>query len=307
MLYSHSMTRCSSSAFHWCNIEVSVVKLYVGLLHLVVVHCRFIQRLNNTVVMTHVLSERSCTKLIPTAISRLAKPKSSSSAVTRTASKTQIIVFGSHQNIRRLPPVTVNFGGVSLVPCTEVKNLGVIFDRCLSWDSHVAQLTRRCFGTLTGLAHLRHHVPAHVVEMLVTALVLSQVRYCISVYGNGSGGNLNRIQKIINFAVRVVFGRSKYDHVSDLRQRLGWMSSDELVQYHTLRLLHKVLRDGEPECLANMYQTNRSRRERSTRQDLQLHVPASRTNAGKRCFYRRAPALYNSLPPGTDRTICQKI
>ena len=213
------------------------------------------------------------------------------------ASKTQIIVFGSHQNIRRLPPVTVNFGGVSLVPCTEVKNLGVIFDRCLSWDSHVAQLTRRCFGTLTGLAHLRHHVPAHVVEMLVTALVLSQVRYCISVYGNGSGGNLNRIQKIINFAVRVVFGRSKYDHVSDLRQRLGWMSSDELVQYHTLRLLHKVLRDGEPECLANMYQTNRSRRERSTRQDLQLHVPASRTNAGKRCFYRRAPALYNSLPP----------
>ena len=54
-------------------------------------------------------------------------------------------------------------------------------------------------------------------------------------------------------AVRVVFGRSKYGHVSDLRQRLGWMSSDELVQYHTLRLLHKIVRDGEPECLATMY------------------------------------------------------
>ena len=42
---------------------------------------------------------------------------------------------------------------------------------------------------------------------------------------------------------------------------------------------------------------NRSRRERSTRQDSLLYVPSSRTNAGKRCFHRRAPVLYNSLPP----------
>ena len=116
-------------------------------------------------------------------------------------------------------------------------------------------------------------------------------------YGNGSGNNLRRIQKIINFAVRVVFGRSKYDHVSDLRHRLGWMSAEELVQYHTVRLLHKVLQDDEPECLAAMFESNRSRRERSTRQDSQLYVPTSRTNAGKRCFYRRAPVLYNALPP----------
>ena len=170
------------------------------------------------------------------------------------------------------------------------------FDQTLSWDSHISDLTRRCFGTLAGLSHLRHHVPTRVIEMLVTALVMSQVRYCISVYGNGSGGNLTRIQKIVNFAARVVFGRSKYEHVSDLRQRLGWMSSNELVEYHTLRLLHRVLRDGEPECLASVFHTNRSRRDRSTRQDSQLHVPASRTNAGKRCFHRRAPVLYNALP-----------
>ena len=213
------------------------------------------------------------------------------------ATKTQVITFGSRQNIRSLAPVTVNFGGVALEPCTEVRNLGVTFDHLLNWDRHVANLTRRCFGTLAGLAHLRHHVPAHVVEMLVTALVMSQVRYCISVYGNGSSNNLSRIQKIINFAVRVIHGRSRYDHVSDLRQRLGWMTSDELVQYHTLRLLHKVLSDGEPESLATMFQTNSSRRERSTRQDSHLHIPASRTNAGKRCFHRRAPVMYNALPP----------
>ena len=75
------------------------------------------------------------------------------------------------------------------------------------------------------------------------------------------------------------------------------MNSDELVQYHTLRLLHKVLREGEPESLATMFQTNSSRRERSTRQDSHLHIPASRTNAGKRCFHRRAPVMYNALPP----------
>ena len=100
------------------------------------------------------------------------------------AEKTQLMLFGSQQNLRTIPQFTVKFRDHFLIPCSEAKNLGLVFDRTLSWNSHVSLVSKRCFGMLTGLSHLRHSLPASVLTTLVNALVLSQVRFCLSVYGN---------------------------------------------------------------------------------------------------------------------------
>ena len=139
------------------------------------------------------------------------------------ASKTELIVFGSPQNLRSLPKFQVTFSSTALIPCDKLKSLGLILDNKLSWDAHVSSVSRRCMGILSGLSHARHHLPNGVIGTLVTALVISQIRYCISVYGNGSKQNSERIQKVLNFAARVVFGRKKFDHVSDLLVPLGWL------------------------------------------------------------------------------------
>ena len=84
------------------------------------------------------------------------------------------------------------------------------------------------------MSHLRGHVlPPAVSSALVNALVFSQIRYCISVYGNGTQKNFSRIQKMHNYAGKVMFRRKKFDHVSDLIQRLWWLSAEELAKYKT--------------------------------------------------------------------------
>ena len=217
------------------------------------------------------------------------------------ATKTQLMVLGSPQNLRNLPNIKVTFREHDLIPVSEAKNLGLTFDRSLNWSAHISNVTRSCFGVLSGLSHLRGHLPITVLLTLVDALVVSQVRYCISVYGNNTKQNISRIQKILNYAARVIFGRKKYDHVSDLLGRLGWLSADELVSYHTLCLVHKVRRSGEPEVLAAGLTTVAEARGRDlaavTRQDRLLFVPRSRTEMGRRRFQCRGPALYNALPP----------
>ena len=216
-------------------------------------------------------------------------------ALKVNANKTQLIVFGNRQNLRNLPNFQVTFRDTNLVPCNEVKNLGIIFDKNLTWDSHVGAVSRRCTGTLLGLSHVRHLVPHGVITSLVTALVLSQVRYCISVYGNGSKKNMAKIQKVLNFAAKVIFGRKKFDHVTDLRERLGWLEAQQLADYSALCLTHKVLRSGEPDSLATVLRVNSDVRQRTTRQDGLLHVPRSRTETGRRRYCSRAPALLNQL------------
>ena len=116
------------------------------------------------------------------------------------AEKTQLLLLGSAQNLRQVPSFAVKFRDHDLIPVSEAKNLGLIFDRTLSWDNHVTAVTRRCVGTFIGLSHFRRYLPIAVVSALVSALVLSHIRYCISVYGNGTKKNLSRIQTIINLA-----------------------------------------------------------------------------------------------------------
>ena len=210
--------------------------------------------------------------------------------------KTQLMLLGSQPNIRNAPNFTVKFRDHPLVPCLEAKNLGLIYDRTLSWNSHVSLVTKRCFGILAGLSHLSHCLPSSVMTTLVNALVLSQVRYCISVYGNGTQYNLSRIQKIINYSAKVIFGRKKFDPVSDLLQKLDWLSAGDLVRHSTITLIHKVLSSGEPVALASEIRTVADVHDRPTRQDSDLYIPWSNTNMGKRRFLARGPDLYNALP-----------
>ena len=130
----------------------------------------------------------------------------------------------------------------------------------------------------------------------MTALVISRVQYCLTVYGNGSQTNFDRLQKIINFAARVIFGRQKFDHVSDLRDLLGWMPPKFMADYHALITARKVTKHGEPEALASLFTSNSDARDRSTRQDHHFHLPRPRLETGKRRFGYRAAVLLNRLP-----------
>ena len=73
----------------------------------------------------------------------------------------------------------------------------------------------------------------------------------MAVYGNGSENNMQRLQKVINFCLRAVSGRRKYDHISDVREELGWLTARQLYEVQSLNLLHKIRRTGEPQALAS--------------------------------------------------------
>ena len=94
------------------------------------------------------------------------------------AAKTQLMVFGSRQNLSTLPNFKISFRDAELQPCTQAKNLGVVFDGALTWDAHASELSRRCVGVLIGLtiSHARHCLPDGVLKTIVTALVISRVQ-----------------------------------------------------------------------------------------------------------------------------------
>ena len=220
---------------------------------------------------------------VPALVSRMERALSClgdffhSNGLKVNVSKFELITFGSRQNLRSLTPIKIMYRDTCLTPSTEVKNLGVIFDQHLSRDAHVGAVSRKCCGILTALSHLSHFLPPDTLPEIVTAMAVSHIRYCLSAYGSGSASNLNAIQKLLNFATRVIAGKHKFDHVSDVRDRLGWLDSSQLFQFQSLCLLDKILSSGQPECIARQICLNRDHHDhsRSTRQDSLFHIHTS--------------------------------
>ena len=212
------------------------------------------------------------------------------------------MVIGSRQTLRDIPPIQIRFRGQTIHPVASTRNLGLIFDCHLTWDTHVDSLVQKCFGLLIALMHIRHHLPKNIIYDVVQCLVMSHVRYCISVYGNCSDKNHKKIQKIVNFCAKVVSGRRKFDHISDVLRGPGWLNSRQVANDHTLTLTHSILRKKQPTSLATLLQPNSSIHDRQTRQIDHIHLPRIRTEAGRRQFAYRAPSLHNTLPPNFAET-----
>ena len=211
--------------------------------------------------------------------------------------KTELIVFGSRQNCRGLAPTSIRFREDTIREGPTVRNLGVVFDKYLTWDSHVSALAKKCYGILIGLSHVRHQIPRDLLPILVNALVISHVRYCLAVFGDGSERNTQRLEKVLNFGLRVISGRRKFDRISDVRDALGWPTARELYKLHSLNLLHKIRITEEPLVLSSQLRANSTLRSRSTRQDGDLALPRVRTEAGRRRLLFKTVQRYNELPP----------
>ena len=84
-------------------------------------------------------------------------------------------------------------------------------------------------------------MPNDVLKLLIDSLVLSRLSYALPVWGPAiSKQNLHRLQRLHNWAVRIVGGLRKFDHVSGHRVALGWLPVDTLIQYRTLCTMHQL-------------------------------------------------------------------
>ena len=154
-------------------------------------------------------------------------------------------------------------------------------------------LVAKSTGILISLAHSRHVLPSWTVAYVVNALVVSSIRYCVSVYGSCNDSQLHRVQKLLNFCARVIGGRRKYDRVSDVLRQLGWLSARQLVSYHRLCLIKTALDTQLPADIAAMLSYVST--PHHTRQSGQLQCPRAKTCSGARRL-SHASALFNRLP-----------
>lgn len=211
--------------------------------------------------------------------------------------KTKLLVFGTRQMLKKLPnDFHVVLLGKNIFPSSSAQDLGLQVDCTLSYDEHITNTVSSCTGSLCQINRVKHLLDTSTLENVVNALVFSRLYYCSSVWSNTAKKNIVKLQKVQNFAARIITGARKFDHITPVLKELNWLPVDSVLKYKDGILAFKCVKGLAPNYLSERFITRSLVHNRNTRNKDGLNIPACRSASGQRTFLYRAISLWNSLP-----------
>ncbi|MCP3663042.1 MAG: hypothetical protein GY696_11195, partial [Gammaproteobacteria bacterium] len=207
-------------------------------------------------------------------------------------------------NTQAMNPLVLN--NHPIPNASSAKNLGIVFDDQLRFKDHVLTLVSDCRRRLSQIARSCKDLPRRSKASVVESLVLSKLRYCAPIWG-GIGPTLqNDIQSVLNFAAKVVFSKRKYDRASHLIAQLGWLRAPQLLEYETLKMSHRILRNRAPAHLADLLHKPSHRYATRFVTKGKFEVPVVHKKFGLETFGYRSAKSLNSLPDGLIDTVSRE-
>ena len=202
--------------------------------------------------------------------------------------KTHSLVIGSRKRLKDIsdakeakPSLVVGEENASIVE--NIKYLGVIVDKYLSWDKQISALTKKVSRGLGMLRFSKKYLPIVTVQKMYRSLVEPYFRCSCPVWGVAGVSAINKLQKLQNRAARIVTN-SAYDASGlPIIRKLGWPTINELIEPETLKMVYKSVNDLAPTYLAEMLVrlSDSSKRElRNTKTDLAVPLDRSASRAG---------------------------
>ena len=171
---------------------------------------------------------------------------------------------------------SVSVAGVDLPVADDIKVLGVVLDRRLSFHKHVSAVARSCNYHAQAIRHIRH-------QALACSLILSRSDYCNAVLHGAPSYGIKKLQRVQNNAARIVLEAPRRSHANPLLRTLHWLPVQQRINYKVALLTFKVRSTSTPSYQRLLIQDREhSRNLRST--TTALCQPFTTTTCAKRAF-----------------------
>jgi len=211
--------------------------------------------------------------------------------------KSEVLAIGTTTQLQAATSTvsSVSVAGVDLAVSDEMKVLGVVLDRRLSFDSHARTVARACNYHLQAIRHIRHLLTTELAVTLACSLILSRLDYCNALLHGAPTGSIQKLQRVQNTAARIVLQAPRRTHAHPLLEHLHWLPVHQRIDYKLAVLTYKVRSTGTPSYLSRHIKPKIPARHLRSSSHQLLQKPTTRTLFADRAFRCTAPAVWNSL------------
>ena len=162
-------------------------------------------------------------------------------------------------------------------------------------DCHISKLVSSCMAKLSQINRVKHSFDKETLTLIISALVISKLTYCSTVWSNTSATNIKKLQLAQNFASKIITNSKKYDHATPSLRQLNWLPIKHLLIYRDTVMTYKCMNNLAPTYLSDRFVKRSELHNRSTRNSGLLQIPLFRTATGQRSFLYRGVKIWNNL------------
>ena len=120
-------------------------------------------------------------------------------------------------------PTSITIGNAQIPFKQSVKILGFTLDCHLTMNAHVSNIARTYYFELRRLASIRRFLTSTATATLISAFVLSRIDYCNSLLFGSTHDVTSHLQRIQNYAARVILRLPKLSSTTTHLKSLSWL------------------------------------------------------------------------------------
>ena len=217
--------------------------------------------------------------------------------------KTNLLIMKTDKKDRHINSTCViRTQNGTISPKKSEKLLGITIQDNLKWAEYIQNsdksLLKQLNLRLNALKIIGSIASFKVRLMVANGVFMSKLVYQISLWGGCAEYLLDSLQVVQNKAARFVARKGRYTHIKELLTNCGWLSVRQLVFFHSVMLLHKVVRSGYPEYIYNRINIDYPYHTRlAASKAMRLTaVNQVRLQVASRSFIPRACKSYNRIP-----------
>ena len=166
--------------------------------------------------------------------------------------KTELFIAISPRNKWKLPDgIKFKIGTEWLYPSTTVRKLGVVFDTHLTMSSYITDLCKSLNYHLRNISRIRQNLDKDSCHHVIRSLILSRLEYANAMLLGTNAKNIARLQKLQNWAAKIILCAKKRDHATPLLKELHWLTVRNRITYKIMVTIYKSLNGLSPSYLSS--------------------------------------------------------
>ena len=215
--------------------------------------------------------------------------------------KTELMLV-THKRTKHLHnlPTSITIGNAQVPFKQSVKNLDFTLDCHLTINAHVTNIARKCYFELRRLASIRRFLTSTATATLVSAFAISRIDYCNSLLFGSTHDVTFHMQRIQNYAARVILCLPKSSSITTHLKSLHWLPVKVRSTYKIACLCYHSHNSTAPSYVADMLhrKPSHTRITHSSSYTMPLlNRPAhSRATLGDSSFSLASSSVWNSIP-----------
>lgn len=213
-----------------------------------------------------------------------------SNGLVLNANKSQsIVIYKKSLDTSSFPGIFLHG---SLIPYSNtVRDLGLVFNKTLTWGDHLVSISKRVFGMLSCLYKVVGFSDSQFKKKMFLSYLLPHFIYGDIVLFGLLQENMNILQRCFNACTRFIFGIRKFDHISAYSSIVLGCSLSIFYEFRVCLFIFKLLKTKQPFYL---YRKLLFSRFHST--NLRLIPAKNCCRSLNKSFFVRGVSLWNSIP-----------